>query len=61
MSISALKRKARRLMLPYIHRRETYDCGETLLRVIASSAYADYRKGVAYARLARFREWKEAK
>lgn len=61
MSISQLKRKARGLMMPYIHRRNTYDCGESLLREIASSAYADYRKGVAYARLARFREWKALK
>jgi hypothetical protein len=54
--IKALKHKARKLMRPWLIRRENYDCGMALLQHICPTQWADYRKGCAYARLARMKE-----
>ena len=56
--IAALKHKARTLMMPWIVRRENYSCGNELLKHICPTQWADYRKGMAYARLARLKERK---
>lgn len=54
--IKGLKYKAHKLMRPWLIKRENYDCGIALLQHICPTQWADYRKGLAYARLARMKE-----